>query len=98
LPRKWQWNRTSYQSLPLVSLDVGIGHFLNLYTLNSLTCLSLGVLQSPRVLVSPDNCFWISESFAVTYQRLLKFVLCLIKTNLLEQTISHSLLQAFGTG
>jgi hypothetical protein len=63
----------------LLVLIVGIGHFLNLYTLNSLTCLSLGVLQSLRVLVLPDNCFWISESVAATYQRLLKFVLCLIK-------------------
>ncbi len=29
---------------PLLVLIVGIGHFLNLYTLNTLTCLSLGVL------------------------------------------------------
>jgi hypothetical protein len=28
----------------LLVLIVGIGHFLNLYALNTLTCLSLGVL------------------------------------------------------
>jgi hypothetical protein len=54
---------------PFLVLIIGIGHFLNLYTLNSLTCLSLRVLQSLQVLFPPDNCFWISESVAATYQR-----------------------------